>query len=88
MVGIGFCFFLELYLVKPEISKGPKCTSQIWKSAVIGLRFFPLKSADVLGAGTREEPVRTSAWKAKWFVGSILISKLLKGSLYLSSIIL
>ena len=50
--------------------------------------FFSLKSADVLGAGTREEPLRTSAWKAKWFVGSILISKLLKGSLYLSSIIL
>ena len=32
----------------------PKCTSQIWKSALIGLRFLPLKSADVRGAGTRE----------------------------------
>ena len=32
---------------------------------MIGLRFFPLKSADVRGAGTRDEPLRTSAWKAK-----------------------
>ena len=24
--------------------------------------FFPLKSADVRGAGTRDEPLRTSAW--------------------------
>ena len=36
----------------------------ILKSAVIGLRFFPLKSADVSGAGTLEEPLRTSAWEA------------------------
>ena len=35
------------------------------ESAVIGLRFFPLKSADVSGAGTRDEPLRTSAGKAK-----------------------
>ena len=27
--------------------------------------FFPLKSADVSGAGTRDEPVRTSAWEAR-----------------------
>ena len=27
-------------------------------------RFFPLKSADVCGAGTRDEPLRTSAWEA------------------------
>ena len=78
MVGIGFCFFLELYLVKPEISKGPKCTSQMWKFAVIGLRFFPLKSADVLGAGTRDEPLRTSAWKAKWFVDSYFDIEVIK----------
>ena len=26
--------------------------------------FFLLKSADVRGAGTRDEPLRTSAWKA------------------------
>ena len=26
--------------------------------------FFPLKSADVRGAGTRDEPLRTSAWEA------------------------
>ena len=52
-------------LIKREISQGPaKCTSQILKSAVIGLRFFPLKSADVSGAGTLEEPLRTSAWEA------------------------
>ena len=31
---------------------------------MIGLRFFPLKSADVRGAGTREEPLKTSAWEA------------------------
>ena len=24
--------------------------------------FFPVKSAEVRGAGTREEPLRTSAW--------------------------
>ena len=27
--------------------------------------FFPLKSADVRGAGTRDKPLRTSAWEAK-----------------------
>ena len=32
---------------------------------MIGLRFFPPKSADVRGAGTPDEPLRTSAWKAK-----------------------
>ena len=31
---------------------------------MIGLRFFPLKSADVRGAGTRDEHLRTSAWEA------------------------
>ena len=30
---------------------------------MIGVRFFPLKSADVRGAGTRDEPLRTSAWE-------------------------
>ena len=28
--------------------------------------FFPLKSADVRGAGTRDEPLRTSAWEARF----------------------
>ena len=37
----------------------------IWKSAVIVLRFFPLKSADVGEAGPLEEPLRTSAWEAR-----------------------
>ena len=32
--------------------------------AVIGLRFFSLKPADVRGPGTRDEPLRTSAWEA------------------------
>ena len=32
------------------ISQGPKCASQIWKRAVIGLSFLPLDSADVFGA--------------------------------------
>ena len=49
---------------KGRFSEGPKCTSKIRKSAVIGLRFFPLTSADVRGAGTREEPLRTSVWEA------------------------
>ena len=31
---------------------------------MIGLRFFPLKSADARGAGTRDEPLRKSAWEA------------------------
>ena len=31
---------------------------------MIGLRFFPLKPADVRGTGTRDEPLRTSAWEA------------------------
>ena len=31
---------------------------------MIGLRFFPLKSADVREAGTRHEHLRTSAWEA------------------------
>ena len=46
------------------MSQGSKCSSQIWKSAVIGLRFFPLKSADISGAGKRDEPLRTSVWEA------------------------
>ena len=32
---------------------------------MIGLRFFPLKSADVSEVGTREEPLKTSAWEAR-----------------------
>ena len=35
---------------------------------MIGLRFFPLKSAEVRGAGRRHEPLRTSAWEAMNFV--------------------
>ena len=67
----SFYFFFWSYKVKREISQGPKCTSQIWKSAVIGLRFFPLKSGDVRGAGTRDEPLRTSAWEATlWRAGN------------------
>ena len=31
---------------------------------MIGLRFFSFKSADVRGAGMRDEPLRTSAWEA------------------------
>ena len=49
--------------VSREISQGPKCTSQIWKCTVTGLRFLPLQSADVSGEGTHDEPLRTSAWK-------------------------
>ena len=54
----------ETFLIKHEISYGPKCSSQIWKSAVIGRRFFSLKSADIHGVGTFNEPLRTSAWEA------------------------
>ena len=32
---------------------------------MIGLCFFALKSADVRGAGTRDEPLRMSAWEAR-----------------------
>ena len=35
---------------------------------MIGLRFFPLKSADVIGAGTPEEPLKTSAWESSALV--------------------
>ena len=31
---------------------------------MIGLRLLPLDSADVCGARTRDEPLRTSAWEA------------------------
>ena len=31
---------------------------------MIGLRFFPLKSADVRGSGTRDEPLREPMWEA------------------------
>ena len=34
---------------------------------MIGLRYFPLKSADVSGAGTRDEPLGTSAWEARHY---------------------
>ena len=34
---------------------------------MIGLRFFPFKSADVRGAGTRDEPLRISAAEAKYY---------------------
>ena len=30
---------------------------------MIGLRFFPLKSADFSEVGTRDEPLRTSTWE-------------------------
>ena len=32
---------------------------------MIGLRLFPLKSADVRAAGTRDEPLRTSVLEAR-----------------------
>ena len=32
---------------------------------MIGQRYFPLKSADVRGAGSRDEPLRMSAGEAK-----------------------
>ena len=41
----------------------------MWKSAVIGLRFFPLKSAGVLGVGTRGEPLRMTVWGATFGAG-------------------
>ena len=60
-----FLIFSGAIKSSARISQGPKCTSQIWKSAVIGLRFFPLKSADAREAGTRDEPLRTSALEAR-----------------------
>ena len=58
-------FVLIFSEVSREISQGPKCTSQILKCAVIGLRFFPLVSAVVYsGTGTRAEPLTTSAREA------------------------
>ena len=50
----------------------------IWKSAVIGLRFF--RSADVRGAETRDEPLRTSAWEASDFPQGFLLSPKKKAS--------
>ena len=47
-----------------DFLKVQSAPAQIWKSVVIGLCFFPLKSADVRGPGTRDEPLRTSAWEA------------------------
>ena len=42
---------------------------------MIGLRFFPLKSADVRGAGTHDERLRTSAWEAMVSWNSVLMPK-------------
>ena len=43
---------------------------------MIGLRFSPLKSTDVRGAGTRDELLRASEWEAILRVGiSIMNSK-------------
>ena len=50
---------------------------------MIGLRFFSLKSADVRGAGTRDEPLRKSAWEA---IGKAVI--VIIYSLLLSEVIL
>ena len=50
--------------VSAETFQGPKCTSQIRKCTVIGLRILPPDSEDICGAGTRDEPLRTSAWEA------------------------
>ena len=47
---------------------------------MIGLRFFPLKSADVRGAGTRDEPLRTSAWEATVLPQGFLLSPKKKAS--------
>ena len=48
-----------------EISPGPKCTSQIWVCCAWSTFFFRLLSSDVCGSGTRDEPLRNSAWEAK-----------------------
>ena len=32
---------------------------------MIGLRFFPLKSADISGAGTRDKPLRMTVGEAR-----------------------
>ena len=42
---------------------------------MIGLRFFPLKSADVRGTGTRDQPLRTSALEASTVDYSLMFSK-------------
>ena len=47
-----------------KISQGPKCTSQVWKCAVIGLCSLPLNLADVSGTGTCVETLTMTAWDA------------------------
>ena len=66
VVGLSTIFWSP---VSRKISQGPKCTSQIWKCAVIGLRFLPLDSADISGAGMCDEPLGTSAWEATLLYG-------------------
>ena len=41
---------------------------------MIGLRCFPLKSADARGAGTRDEPLRTSAWEAMGYAPGMALT--------------
>ena len=64
-----FWSFVESRAKKPQNSQGPKCPSQIRKSAVIGLRFSPLVSTDVRW--------RRIAWQAKRTSSSPVCGKLL-----------
>ena len=58
---------------RAKFFQGRKCTSQIWKCAVIGLSFYhSIQQTFVrLGAGTRDEPVRTSAWEATCLLAAL-----------------
>lgn len=57
--------FLAVTTIK--ISQGLKCTSRIWKSAVIGLHKFQFVSADICRGGKIAWQVtRMSAQEANW----------------------
>ena len=40
-------------------------------------KFFPLKSADVSGAGTRDEPIRTSAGEANMYQAPLILENII-----------
>ena len=54
---------------------------------MIGLCFFPLRSADVRGAGTCDEPLRTSVWEAIDYLHVNILTAVIHSRCFLKTII-
>ena len=54
---------------------------------MVGLCFFPLRSADVCGAGTCDEPLRTSVWEAIDYLRVNILTAVIHSRCFLKTII-